>query len=88
MDIEQDPEGEKYVLRKNGGKRIIPTLEFPDGSILAEPTNAELAAKLGLKTKAQRSHYDLLFIGQSPNTAILKESAVRLDRWGYYILTG
>jgi thioredoxin reductase (NADPH) len=28
-----------------------------------------------------------VFIGQSPNTAILKDSAVRLDRWGY-ILTG
>jgi thioredoxin reductase (NADPH) len=66
VDIEQDPEGEKYVLRKNGGKRIIPTLEFPDGSILAEPTNAELAAKLGLKTKAQRSHYDLLIVGGGP----------------------
>ena len=66
VDIEQDPEGEKYVLQKNGGKRIIPTLEFPDGSILAEPTNAELAAKLGLKTKAQRSHYELLIVGGGP----------------------
>ncbi|HWU38879.1 MAG TPA: FAD-dependent oxidoreductase, partial [Candidatus Acidoferrum sp.] len=66
VDIEQDPEGEKYVLQKNGGKRIIPTLEFPDGSILAEPTNAELAAKLGLKTKARRSHYDLLIVGGGP----------------------
>ena len=35
VDIEQDPKGEEYVLQKNGGKRIIPTLKFPDGSILA-----------------------------------------------------
>jgi len=66
VDIEQDPEGEKYVLQKNGGKRIIPTIEFPDGSILAEPTNAELAAKLGLQTRARRSHYDLLIVGGGP----------------------
>lgn len=66
VDIEQDPEGEKYVLQKNKGKRIIPTIEFPDGSILVEPTNAELATKLGLKTKAQRSHYDLMIVGGGP----------------------
>jgi len=66
VDIEQDPEGEKYVLQKNKGKRIIPTIEFPDGSILVEPTNAELAAKLGLKTKARRSHYDLVVVGGGP----------------------
>jgi thioredoxin reductase (NADPH) len=66
VDIEQDPEGEKYVIQKNNGKRIIPTIEFPDGSILVEPTNAELAAKLGLKTKAQRSHYDLMIVGGGP----------------------
>jgi thioredoxin reductase (NADPH) len=66
VDIEQNPEGEKYVIRKNNGKRIIPTIEFSDGSILAEPTNAELVAKLGLKTKAQRTHYDLMIAGGGP----------------------
>ena len=66
VDIEQDPAGEQYVIQKNNGKRIIPTLEFPDGSILVEPTNAELAAKLGLKTTAARSHYDLIIVGGGP----------------------
>ena len=66
VDIEQDPAGEQYVIQKNNGKRIIPTIEFPDGSILVEPTNAELAAKLGLKTTAARSHYDLIIVGGGP----------------------
>ncbi len=66
VDIEQDKEGEAYVIRKNGGKRIIPTIEFEDGSILVEPSNAELATKLGLKTKAEKSHYDLIVIGGGP----------------------
>lgn len=66
VDIEQDKTGEAYVLQKNDGKRIIPTIVFEDGSILVEPSNAELAAKLGLKTTASRSHYDLIVIGGGP----------------------
>jgi thioredoxin reductase (NADPH) len=54
------------VLQKNDGKRIIPTIEFADNSILVEPSNADLAAKLGLKTTANRRHYDLVIIGGGP----------------------
>lgn len=66
VDIEQDKSGEAYVLQKNNGKRIIPTIEFDDGFVLVEPSNAELAAKLGLKTTASRSHYDLIVVGGGP----------------------
>ncbi len=66
IDIEEDKDGEQYVIQKNDGKRIIPTIEFEDGSILVEPSNAELATKLGLKTTAERSHYDLIVIGGGP----------------------
>jgi thioredoxin reductase (NADPH) len=66
VDIEQDEAGEQYVLARNEGQRIIPTIEFADGSILVEPTNADLADKLGLKTSAERHHYDLIVIGGGP----------------------
>ncbi|HRW06214.1 MAG TPA: FAD-dependent oxidoreductase [Caldilineaceae bacterium] len=66
VDIEQDPAGEQFVIAKNDGKRIIPTIVFGDGSALVEPSNAELAAKLGLKTTASRSHYPLIIIGGGP----------------------
>jgi thioredoxin reductase (NADPH) len=66
VDIEQDKEGEQYVAQKNNGKQIIPTIEFPDHSILVEPSNAELAAKLGLKTTAKRSHYEFIVVGGGP----------------------
>ena len=66
IDIEQDKEGEQYVLLKNEGKRIIPTIVFEDGSFLVEPSNAELAKKLGLKTEAQKNYYDLIIIGGGP----------------------
>jgi thioredoxin reductase (NADPH) len=66
VDIEQDKQAEQFVIETNQGKRIIPTITFGDGSFLVEPTNADLAAKLGLKTRASRSHYDLIVLGGGP----------------------
>ena len=66
IDIEADKEAEKLVIEKNDGKRIIPTIVFSDNSFLVEPSNAELAAKLGLKTEASHNHYDLIVIGGGP----------------------
>ena len=57
VDIEQDPAAMSYVEEVNKGKRIIPTIVFQDGSILVEPSNAELAEKLGLETNAQLIQY-------------------------------
>jgi thioredoxin reductase (NADPH) len=66
VDIEQDKDGEIFVLEKNQGKRIIPTIVFEDESFLVEPTNAELAKKLGLTTEAKKTYYDLIIIGGGP----------------------
>lgn len=63
VDIEKDEAARRYVEQINNGKRIIPTIRFPDGTILAEPSNAELAAKIGVGTKAQRPFYDLIIVG-------------------------
>ena len=51
----------------NDGKQIIPTIVFQDDSILGEPTNAELAAKLGINPKAKREFYDLIIVGGGPS---------------------
>jgi thioredoxin reductase (NADPH) len=66
IDVEHDADGLALVERVNNGKRIIPTLVFPDGSMLVEPSNAELAAKLGLQTKAKCPYYDLVVVGGGP----------------------
>ncbi len=46
INIENDPEAAAYVMQVNQGNRSVPTIIFPDGSILVEPSNAELQAKL------------------------------------------
>ena len=66
IDIEQDKEAEQYVLQRNDGKRIIPTIVFEDNTFLVEPSNAELAKKLGLTTEAKKVYYDLIIIGGGP----------------------
>jgi len=66
VDIDEDEEGRKQVQAVNDGKQIIPTIVFQDGSILVEPSNADLAAKLGISPKAKREFYDLIVIGGGP----------------------
>jgi thioredoxin reductase (NADPH) len=66
VDVEQDAEGLALVERVNAGKRIIPTIVFDDDSTLVEPSNAELAAKLGLQTRARCAYYDLICVGGGP----------------------
>ena len=66
VDIDEDEAGRKRVQELNDGKQIIPTIIFEDGSILVEPSNAELAAKLGINPKAKREYYDLVIVGSGP----------------------
>ena len=46
IDIDQDPEAEKLVMETNRGFRSVPTLFFPDGTILVEPRNQVLIDKI------------------------------------------
>jgi thioredoxin reductase (NADPH) len=80
-DVDADAEGLAYVEAVNGGKRIIPVILFPDGSTLVEPSNADLAAKLGLSTMASRSFYDLIVVGSGPSglTAALYAAREGID---------
>jgi len=48
IDVDQDPASVARVLEINHGKRSVPTLIFPDGTTLTEPSNTELAKKLGI----------------------------------------
>jgi thioredoxin reductase (NADPH) len=66
VDVEQDADARKFVEDQSDGKTIIPTIVFDDGTVLVEPTNAQLAQKLGLPTMAQHRFYDLIVVGGGP----------------------
>ena len=66
IDIDENAEGLRFVEELQGGGRSIPTIVFSDGSHLLEPTDEELARKLGLKLEASRPFYDLAIVGGGP----------------------
>ena len=46
VDIEHDPAAAAFVMGVNGGTQTVPTVKFPDGSALTNPTIADVKAKL------------------------------------------
>lgn len=46
IDIDLDLEGDNFVTQHNNGYRSVPTILFPDGEILVEPSSARLRKKL------------------------------------------
>jgi mycoredoxin len=46
IDIDANPGAASEVLKLNGGMRSVPTIIFPDQSVLVEPSRQELMAKL------------------------------------------
>lgn len=83
INIEENMEGQTYVRELQKGGLTIPTILFEDGSALIEPSNAELATKLGLETKAKCEFYDLITVGGGP-TALT--AAIYAARDGYDVL--
>jgi mycoredoxin len=46
IDIEEDPAAAAIVRQVNRGSQSVPTIIFPDGSVLVEPSNRVLEQKL------------------------------------------
>lgn len=50
VDIEQDAAAAEYVMSVNGGNRTVPTVRFPDGTALTNPTIAQVKKQLEAAT--------------------------------------
>jgi mycoredoxin len=46
VDIEVEADAAEYVMSVNGGNQTVPTLVFPDGSAMTNPSAAEVKARL------------------------------------------
>jgi mycoredoxin len=52
VDIERDPAAAAYVETVNGGNQTVPTVLFPDGSALTNPSIAKVKEHLAEITQA------------------------------------
>jgi thioredoxin reductase (NADPH) len=66
LDIEKDEAAQQLVTSSKTECSSLPLVVFHDGSFLASPTAGTVAARLGLKTRAQQPLYDLVVVGAGP----------------------
>ena len=66
VDLEEHEGATAEIESIIGGKRRIPTLQFPDGTFMISPPNDELADKLGITRAAAADTYDLVIAGGGP----------------------
>jgi mycoredoxin len=50
VDIEQDQAAADYVMSVNGGNQTVPTILFPDGTALVNPSAAQVRSRLAQVT--------------------------------------
>ncbi len=67
IDVDADSAGREAMHKLNSGLDTIPTIRLDDGTILIEPSNADLAAALGITTMAKNQFYDVIVIGSGPS---------------------
>jgi mycoredoxin len=48
IDIDEEIWAADEVIKLNNGNKSVPTILFPDGTVLVEPSDQELETKLGV----------------------------------------
>src|SRR3954469_7494993 len=69
IDVESsanDPETKRLLDALGSESASLPVVLFPDGTKLLESVPAEVAQKVGLRTRAQTDFYDLAIVGGGP----------------------
>ncbi|HYK37220.1 FAD-dependent oxidoreductase [Alloacidobacterium sp.] len=66
LDPERSDEAVQLLERFKVDDHKLPAVLFPDGTSLVQPSQTELAQRIGLRTQAQKDFYDLVIIGAGP----------------------
>jgi len=67
LDAETDAEATELAASAGVDAAREPVVVFADGTHLVAPTNAEIAARVGLRTQAALPYYDLVIVGGGPS---------------------
>ena len=67
LDVDRDPEARRLLGDTDAKSSALPIVVFPDGAKLTQPTNAEIAKKIGLTVRPQGDFYDLVIVGGGPS---------------------
>jgi len=62
----EGPDGQRLLAAAQADGLRLPVVITPDGEALVEPTDAELATRVGLATTPSKDFYDLIVIGGGP----------------------
>jgi thioredoxin reductase (NADPH) len=63
--LADSPEG-RALMAESGNGEALPLVVFPNGTVLANPTNLELAGAAGATIDPDRREYDVIIVGGGP----------------------
>jgi thioredoxin reductase (NADPH) len=66
LDVDRDPANLRTLEELVPGTPQLPVLLMPNGAKLVQPTPQEIAQQVGLSTRAESPHYDVVIIGAGP----------------------
>jgi thioredoxin reductase (NADPH) len=68
VDVEQSSTADSTAAlhKSDGTTETLPLMIFPDGTKVSEPTTADIAKKIGLRTHSDVEFYDLAIVGGGP----------------------
>lgn len=66
LDPQTVPEALELLKARGVDDSKLPVVVFNDGTAMVQPTQQELAGKVGLKTNVERDFYDVVIIGAGP----------------------
>jgi thioredoxin reductase (NADPH) len=64
--LSDEPEGARLLAAAQSSPDVLPVVITPDGVTLTDPTDAELAGRVGLSTTPAEDFYDVVVIGGGP----------------------
>jgi thioredoxin reductase (NADPH) len=66
LNLDADEEARQLIEFAKLDAAAIPVVFFADGAHLVQPTHAQIAEKIGLRTRAEKEFYDLVIVGGGP----------------------